>query len=75
MMNKVRPKKADGTTRDHGKGQHTEFPPLMSRNKETQKGTKWTKRRKQKTSRTIQSAVTQGKRDVKKMQVASSIKH
>lgn len=43
----------------NGKGQNTEFPPLMGRNKKTRKRTKWTKRRKQKTSRIIQSTVIQ----------------
>lgn len=74
-MSRAKPRKADGTLRDHGKGHDTEFPPLMGRNKKTQKGTKWTKRRQQKTSRIIHSAVTQGKKSIKEMQVANSIKH
>lgn len=49
---RVKPKEADGTLRDHGKGQNTEFPPLMDGNQELGKETKWTTRKKE-TSRII----------------------
>lgn len=49
---RVKPKKADGTLRDHGKGHNTEFPPLMGGNQKLGKETKWTKRKKE-TSRII----------------------
>lgn len=34
---RAKPKKADGTLRDHGKGQNTEFPPLMGRRQNRQR--------------------------------------
>lgn len=40
---RVKPKKADGTLRDHGKGQNTEFPPLMGWKSETRERDKMDK--------------------------------